>query len=576
MKVIIYGRVSTQSQDYQRQTEELKAYCKAFNYEVVKVFTEVVSGAKKRKDRKEITRLIEYININPEIKGILVSELSRLGRNTADVLDLINEMTSKKIWIFSKKEGIYTFNEDGSQNSTANLIISILSGVAEHERQTTIYRSISGLQHSTGILGRWIGGVFLPYGYKREDKKLVIDEVEVSVVKLIFEMYLDGNGTQKIANELNKRQIPTRFNKSLQKESININQKTIKKDEFNWKDGTVYGILTNEVYIGEKKGKNNLIGITLLSPQIIDKEVFEKVQIGLKNKQVKRTTKFFYLFQNKFSCGVCGRSYYPHKRSPKAENKVSKDNRYVCLSRRYKTSCNNYGIGISKVNDGVWSVLRNNKKEIEYILELNSEGIKSIDEQIQSIIDEIEIAERNLKHYDKQEKKLVELLLTVDMDKNIYTSKYNEITNNKKQELSKISDLKNELNSKEKFKQKQSNINHQLKSIKNNKRTLKKTIDDVVNKLVIYPVRKHNLDGFIKYNKQDLFVLVEIFTYLNEETPLIFVVSQRGEYIITPKHNEFKKEEGILMIGGFDDNEDEGEEGGDISIKKLFHLSSLD
>lgn len=575
MKVIIYGRVSTQSQDYQRQIEELKAYSKAFNYSVVKIFTEVVSGAKKRKDRKEITRLIEYINTEPDVKGILVSELSRLGRNTADVLDFINEMTAKKIWIFSKKEGIYTFNEDGSQNPTANLIIGILSGVAEHERQTTIYRSISGLKHSTGVLNRWVGGGFLPYGYRREEKKLVIEEEEAEVVKLIYEMYLEGNGSQKIANELNKRKIPTRYNKSLQKSDIKINQRTIKKEDFYWKDGTIYGILTNEVYIGEKKGTRNLSGINLVSPQIIEKDVFEAVQNGLKNKQIQRTSKFFYLFQNKFNCGICGRSYYPHKRMPKEENKVSKDSRYVCLSKRYKMPCDNYGIGISKINDGVWSVLRNNKTEIENILQINSGGIKSIEEQIENITKEIEETEKRLKQFEKQEKRLVELLISVEMDTNVYTSTYNEITANKKRELSKLSDLKDELASKEKFKQKQTNINHQLRSIKDNKRTLKKTIDDVVNKLVIYPIREHNLAEYIKYNKQDLFVLVEIYTYLNEKTPLIFVVSQRSDYIITPKHEEFRKDEGILRIGGFD-NEDEEEEAGDISIKKLFHLTSLD
>ena len=201
-------------------------------------------------------------------------------------------------------------------------------------------------------------------------------------------------------------------------------------------------------------------------------------------------------------------------------------------------------------------------------------GIKSSEEQIENITKEIEETEKKLKQLEKQEKRLVELLISVDMDTNVYTSTYNEIINNKKRELSKLSDLKDELASKEKFKSKQSNINHQLRSIKDNKRTLKKTIDDVVNKLVIYPIREHNLSEYIKYNKQDLFVLVEIYTYLNEKTPLIFVVSQRSDYIITPKQDEFMKDEGVLKIGGF--NNEEEEEAGDISIKKLFHLTSLD
>ena len=576
MKVLIYSRVSTQSQDNHRQIDELHTYCKAFGYEVIKEFTEVVSGVKKRKDRKELVALIEYLKENKEVEGVLVSELTRLGRNSVDVLYLVEQLTEMKVWIYSKKENIYTFKPDGSSDPMGNLMINIITGIAAHERETTLYRSISGLKHSTGVLNRWVGGVFIPYGYQRgEDKKLVIDEEQSKVVKLIYSLYLEGNGVQRIANELNSQNIPTRYNLSLHKEEIKINNRIHKKEDFRWKDGTIHSILTNPVYIGEKKGKKNLEGITLYSPIIIDKEIFEAVQLGLKNKQVKRTTKFFYLFQNKFFCGSCGRTYYPHKRTPKEENKVSKDSRYVCLSKRYKMPCENFGIGISKINDGVWSVLRNNETEIDNILNLNSQGVKSIEEQIVNLNEDIEQTLKLVKTLENQEKKLVDLLLSDEITNSIYTSKYNEITTQKKIALSKINDLKDELESKEKYKKKQSNSNYQIRSIKDNKRILKRTIDEVIDKLIIYPIKEHNLINYLKYNKQDKFVFIEIFTFLNEKTPLLFIVSQRGEYIITPKANEFDKTTSVLNIGGFDNNEDEEEEG-DISIRKLFHLTSLD
>jgi DNA invertase Pin-like site-specific DNA recombinase len=480
-----------------------------------------------------------------------------------------------KVWIYSKKENIYTFKPDGSSDPMGTLMINIITGIAAHERETILYRSISGLKHSTSVLNRWVGGVFLPYGYLREEKKLVIDEEESKIVNLIFTLYLEGNGVQKIANELNALKIPTRYNLSLPNDKIKINERLYKKDEFKWKDGTIHHILTNPVYIGEKIGKGKLEGIKLSSPPIIEKDIFEAVQIGLKTKQVKRTTKFFYLFQNKFKCGVCQRNYYPHKRAPKFEDKVSKDSRFICLSKRYKISCDNYGIGISKINDGVWSVLRNNKKEIDFILNLNSADITTIEEQIQNLKTEIEQTTNSLKTLNNQEKKLVDLLLSDTITKSVYTLKFNEIITNKNNSLSKLTDLKNELKSKEEFKVKQSNVNHQLRSIKDNKRILKRVIDEVVNKLIIYPVKEHNLNNYFKSNKQDKFVYVEIYTYLNENTPLKFVVSQRGEMIITPKTDEYDKTSGVLKIGGFNNDETEEEEG-DISIMKLFHLTSLD
>jgi site-specific DNA recombinase len=576
MDVLIYSRVSTHAQDNTRQIEELQNFCKAFNYNIIETFSEIVSGAKERKQRKQISKLLEYVETNTNIKGILVWELSRLGRNTADVLSIINELNEKKIWVYAKKENLYTLNFDGSLNLTSQLTISILSGVASHERETTIQRSISGLRSNTKS-GNWTGGVFLPYGYKRVNKKLEIDEEEAKVVKQIFQLSLEGKGTKVIANILNEKKIPTRYNLSLKKDEITINGRKVKKEEFSWKDGTIYSILTNEVYKGKKKGKGHLEGIELKSPPIIDEEVFDSVLNGLKNKQVKRTTKFFYLFQNKLNCGRCKRTYFPHKRTPKDPNKVSSDNRYICLSKRYNEKCDNYGIGISKMNDGVWSVLRNNKEEIENILQLNSTDLKNIDEQIRNIQNEIEVVEKRIKQLENQEKKLVDLYISESIDKNIYTNKFQEITKEKAKDISLLDDLEIEKQSKIQFKKKQSNVNLQIRNIKENKRTLKKTIDGVVNNIIVYPIFKHNLNEYFKINKQDRFVFIEIYTYLNESVPLIFVVSQRSNFIITPKHNEFKKEDCVLNIGGFEELEDGfEEEAAELSIRNLFHLSILD
>lgn len=574
MDVVIYGRVSTQSQDYQRQINELEVYSKAFNYNVIKTFTEIISGSKTGKDRKEISNLIDFIDDNPNIKGVLISELSRLGRDTSDILENIKRLNKRKVWLYSKEENIYTLNKDGTLNTNAEFMLTILSGVASYERKAIIQRSISGLRNNTKA-GNWVGGAILPYGYKRVNKKLEVIEEEAEIVKMIYSLYLEGKGTKSIANILNEKKVKTRYNLSLKKDFLTINNNNIRKEDFKWRDGTVYGILTNKVYIGEKKGKNKLEGINLQSPLIIDKNVFNKVQQALKDKKVERKTIFFYLFQNKLFCGRCNRTYFPHKRKPKIKGKVSKDSRYICLSKRYNESCDNYGIGISKINDGVWSVLRNNKEQIDNILKLNNSNIKNIDEEINAIKEEKTKCELRIKQFEKQEKKLVDLLLTVDMNPEVYQSKYDELIQGRNAKLSELEVLIKELNSKEKFKKKQSDSNLQIRTIKENKRILKKTIDDVINKILIYPVYKHNLNDYRKLNKQDKFVFVEIYTYLNETTPLIFLVSQRSNLIITPKYDEFNKDDCELRIGGFEEFEGE-EEASEILIRELYHLSILD
>jgi len=74
MKVVIYARVSTSSQDYKRQTEELVDYAKKMNYDVAGIFEEKVSGAKKNEEREELIKMIDFIKEN-KIDKVLCWEL---------------------------------------------------------------------------------------------------------------------------------------------------------------------------------------------------------------------------------------------------------------------------------------------------------------------------------------------------------------------------------------------------------------------------------------------------------------------------------------------------------------------
>jgi site-specific DNA recombinase len=525
-----------------------------------------------------MNRLLQLIDNNNSIQGVLVTELSRIGRDTADVLKTIGVLTEKKIWLYSKRENITTLREDGTKDTNASLTLTILSGIAEHEKELIVHRTVSGLKHNVEYLKRWTGGVFLPYGYRREEKKLVVEETEAEVVKLIFKLYLDGLGTKKIAEKLNQLKVPTRYNLSLQKDQLTIRKRTLKKEDFVWRDGTIYGILTNEVYVGTKKGSKNLKGITLFSPPIIEKETFERVQTGLKSKQIKRETKFTYYFQNKLFCGKCGRTYFPHQRTPKEPNKVSSDNRYICLSKRYQECCGNYGIGIPKLRDGIWSVLRHNKKEIENILNLNSENLVSIEDQIAQLINEINTLENEKKTINNEERRHVDLYIKNLMSEVVYQGIYKELNTRREKIEKSLETLRDELNRKTTFKEKQANVNVRIRNIKENSGIFKRTIDNVINRIVIYPVVEHNLKNYIKINSQDKFLFIEIYTYINEITPLVFVISQRGDDIITPKIGEYTKD-GKLEIGKRNnqqsEEEEEEEEGMVFSVRKLHKLSLL-
>jgi DNA invertase Pin-like site-specific DNA recombinase len=159
LKVIIFSRVSTLAQDYQRQTNELLEYAEKMGYSVEKVFEEKISGAKKNEERKELMAMMSYIKSN-RIEKVLTWELSRIGRNAVQVLQVIEMLNDAKISLYIKNYNLETLNPNGTVNPLSQFMVQILNSVNEMERQTIVQRLRSGYSsaRSKGIkVGRKTG-----------------------------------------------------------------------------------------------------------------------------------------------------------------------------------------------------------------------------------------------------------------------------------------------------------------------------------------------------------------------------------------------------------------------------------
>ena len=143
MKVVILARVSTDKQEYNRQVVELTDYCSKMGWDVAKVFTNKVSGAKKNEDRSEIMEMLQYIEQN-NIDKVCVLEISRLGRNTLEALKVIELLNEKKICLFIKNYNLETLDAKGNVNPITSLICTILLEISSMERHTIIARMASG------------------------------------------------------------------------------------------------------------------------------------------------------------------------------------------------------------------------------------------------------------------------------------------------------------------------------------------------------------------------------------------------------------------------------------------------
>jgi DNA invertase Pin-like site-specific DNA recombinase len=159
VKVIIFSRVSTLAQDYQRQTDELLEYADKMGYSVEKVFEEKISGAKKNEERKELMAMMSFIKSN-QIEKVLTWELSRIGRNAVQVLQVIEMLNDAKISLYIKNYNLETLNPNGTVNPLSQFMVQILNSVNEMERQTIVQRLRSGYSaaRSKGVrVGRKTG-----------------------------------------------------------------------------------------------------------------------------------------------------------------------------------------------------------------------------------------------------------------------------------------------------------------------------------------------------------------------------------------------------------------------------------
>ena len=160
-KAIIYARVSSvgDRQNTERQISDLSEYAAYQKLEIAQIFEEKISGAKKNVERPVLLQAIDYCKQN-KVSILLVSELSRLGRNAFEVLATVKELIDNGINLYMQKEQLTLLDKDGSPTMFAPIMIATLSTCAQLERENIKFRLNSGRKlyiERGGKLGRKVG-----------------------------------------------------------------------------------------------------------------------------------------------------------------------------------------------------------------------------------------------------------------------------------------------------------------------------------------------------------------------------------------------------------------------------------
>lgn len=416
LRVFLYIRVSTIEQAKEgysvgAQEERLRAYAKAKNYTVVKTYIDpAYSGS--NMNRPALQEMIKQVELGAT-DLVLVYKLDRLSRSQKDTLFLIED-------VFLKNSVDFVSMNESFDTSTpfGRAMIGILSVFAQLEREQIRERTMMGKEERAKE-GKWHGGggkSKTAKGYDYIDGQLKINNYEAECVKTIYEEYLRGNGTNKIFHLVLK-----------------------KYPGFTSTETTVRNILTNPIYAGKIKHKNDLYEGE--HPPIITLEQYEQVQNLMKKRaSTSDPSRKQYLLTGLLFCGHCGARLFGRTGG---KLKSGKNVRYYSCYSRQKTRKHMIRDEDCKKSHEQKDILEQHvideikKINISYIEEYRIGEGSDVSRKIESLVTETH-------SIDKQISKLVDLYSLDDTPIEIVGKKIKILKEEKTKIEQYIAEIKNE------------------------------------------------------------------------------------------------------------------------------------
>lgn len=318
-KCVLYPRVSTEMQvdgySLEGQKNGLKRFADREEMEIVGIYEDAGKSGKSIEGRPAFKKMLSDIKNGLEIDYILVYKLSRFGRNAADILNSLEFVQSYGINLICIEEGI-----DSSQTS-GKLLISVLSAVAEIERENIIEQTMNG-RREKARQGGWNGG-FAPYGYYLKDNQLLIEETEAEAIRIIFDKFANSDiglgGVAKYLNLQGIKKIP-RQNGTLETWSSHFIRLILDNPVYCGK--IAYGRRTREKVKGTKNEYKQVHAEDYILEDgqhegIISEELWQKVHAKRMATGIKQPSKIgkdrSHLLTGILKCPLCGSSMYTNK-----------------------------------------------------------------------------------------------------------------------------------------------------------------------------------------------------------------------------------------------------------------------
>ncbi len=414
LRVTYYARVSSESDEQLNSLDNQIAYYedlirrnRAWTY-IQGYVDEGLSGISTKK-RKHFNEMIADAK-EGAFDLIITKEISRFARNTLDSLQYTRELLGWGVGVFFQNDNINTLDED------AELRLTIMSSIAQDELRKLSSRVKFG--HQQAIKSSVVLGNSRIFGYKKEDKRLVIDESQAPMVRDLFRLYATG--------EYSMKQLETLF---YEQGYRNYNGNKIAHT-------TMSGIISNPkykgYYVGNKvrivdmftkkqkflppeewvmfKDETGEIVPAIVSEELWDKanEVLTRRSEDVKNRQ--GICNHANLLTGKLYCAHCGAAYYRRESKSKDGTVNSK---WVCSGKinNGADSCPSFPIYEDEIKPILFEVFSETRVDVEALLASYEEMFRSMEADDETA-GQMEEQKRIIALADQKKNKLLELVTT--------------------------------------------------------------------------------------------------------------------------------------------------------------------
>ena len=513
LRVTFYARVSSEKDEQLNSLDNQISYYRNFikknaNWEFVEGYIDEGLSGMSTKKRENFHNMVNDAKAGL-FDLVITKEITRFARNTLDSIQYTRELLSCGVGVFFQNDNINTLDED------SELRLTIMSGIAQDELRKLSSRIKFG--HQEAIKKSVVLGNSRIFGYRKDNKRLVIDEKEAEMVRELFTLYATdkysmkqledifwskgyrNNNGKKICHSTMSNTISNpKYKGYYVGNKVKIVDMFTKKQKF----------LPPEEWVMFKDETGEIV------PAIVSEELWEQANAVLKRrsrdvKNRQNQCNHANLLTGKMYCTHCGRLYYRKDSKDRKGNMLS---RWICSGKiaNGAASCPSFTIYEEEIKEVLYEVFKDTAEDAKRIIEEYTSLYAEMTEKNASSANLKRLKDR-LDLLSRKKSKLLEYNIAGQISDRDFIEMNRQITKESSEVYSAIEETENEINSQAGFKEKIEEIKTVLQ--KAEKDASKEMIDSAfvnkyIDKIYVTPVDDGVIDISVKLFTGDTFAKV--------------------------------------------------------------------